>query len=234
MSARFLKKSQSATARKHMAEELTGDNVPVPEKEEDEPQDPDRAYEQKDLVSDPRTGEPIPAEEVLDDAHLAIRSRELVEQDENPRPDPSPIPEKDIPKHAFELLMSLQEAVRLWDVNKETALENGEILREYKGTVEPMEGEMQGRETAFAVQLIYTDSESHVPSYGNLEVIKPETGWQREYYFQASTAHREGKGPHIYFDDYPYHQEDLRRPVKDDFFAVERGKELIAEIPRTK
>ena len=191
------------------------------------PHDPDRPYGQKNLVPHPEGGT-VPAGELLDLGHHERRTAEIIDQDSDPRSETSPLPEKEIPTHALELVMSLREAVAAWDEPEEIDLEDGKILKNYSTTVESAEGI-----TFFTVQLIHPDAMSETPNYGNLTVVKPTPLGQREYYFQAKPTPRKIDKPLIYYNDYPYHEESLGRPESNTVGALEGAKGLIAELPRT-
>ncbi len=191
---------------------------------------PDRPYPEENLIRHPLGGE-VPAAELLDDVHASVRAAKIIDQDRTQQPEPIPLPEKEIPSHAFELVMGLQEAVSLWKVDKETVIKDDKILRDYKTTKETPEGD----KTFFHGQLIYPDSTSKAPSFGNLSIVQsPLDAWPREYYFQTNPAsEKQGGKPLIYYDDYPYHEEELGRPETNTVAALQKAKDLITKLPKT-
>jgi hypothetical protein len=191
---------------------------------------PDKPYERKDLVRDPITGEQVPAMQLLDEVHHRVRVRELMRQATDPRPEAVPIPEREVPQRAFDLLMSLQDAATTgeWKVRGET-LEDDTVLRTYSARQESLE--RPGRSVFFTAQLLFPDSESAVPLHGNLSVTEPSMGWSREFYFQAEPTPRErGDRPLIYYDDHPFHEEELGRPERNTQFALEQAQRMISQL----
>lgn len=195
------------------------------------PDTADGPYAQEGMVHDPRTGELIPANELLDDLHQIIRAREIIEQDANPRPEPVPLPPKEIPGRAFELVSTLEDTVTGWEESSSVPTEEGKIVKTYNMTVP---GE-DGRKTFFTAQLTYDNDQSTVPEYGNLSVTEPTTGWMRESYFQASPKARgRDSPPHIYYTEHPYHEESLGRPESSTVFGLQQAWRLISRIPKNK
>lgn len=190
---------------------------------------PDRPYE-GDLVTHPVSGEPMPAWEILDQLHMFVRARELIEQADNPRPEPVPIPEQDVPDRAFDTLMDLQEKVGGWPLTSEQVTEENKILRTYD--MEQVSSEFPGKIASFTAQLSYENESATVPEFGNLSIHEPTVGWPREYYFQANTVPTyEGDEPKIYYDDYPWHQETLGRPERNTEFGLQQAQRMIARAP---
>lgn len=191
---------------------------------------PDRPYE-GDLVTHPVTGEPTPIREVLDQAHMLIRARELIEQADNPRPEPVPIPERDVPVRAFDTLMALQDKVTSWELIREQPTEGDRIVRTYN--TEQASTEVPGKVTSFTAQLSYGDASATVPEFGNLSIIESAGGWPRELYFQANTVPTyAGDQPKIYYDDYPWHEETLGRPERNTEFGLQQAQRMIARAPQ--
>lgn len=209
-----------------------GDLVQPPTEGRPDAQSPDGAYAQVDLVRHPVTGEMIPVRELLDDAHAAVRARELIRQDQEPRPETSPLRAEEVPGLAFELLMNLQDSVRAWQPSREEPSDRG-IVRTYSHS------EFQGSEDVvpgkvfYTIQLSYKDAESDTPTYGNLSITRrTDSNWMREYYFQASPLPaQDGRPPSIYYDDYPYHEEELGRPEQNTVAAYQAAKDLIDQVP---
>lgn len=193
-------------------------------------QTPGRPYERKDMVLDPRTGETVPEMQLLDDAHLAARSKELTDQANDPRPEPMPIPPEDVPQAAFDLLMSLQDVVvgDDWQVT-EKVIEGGQTLRTFHTTT-PSD-DYPDKKVFFTAQLTYGNHDSATPEYGNLAITDPMGFGPREFYFQASPAPREpGDTPLIYFDDYPFMSQAKGQPERNTRFAQDQALRMIAKV----
>lgn len=193
---------------------------------------PDGAYAQVHLIRHPMTGVMIPARELLDDIHATVRAHELIRQDQEPRLETSPLRAEAVPGLAFELLMNLHDSVQSWQPSREEPCDRG-IVRTYNHI------EFQGSEDVvpgkvfFTIQLSYKDAVSDTPVYGNVSITRQtEAHWMREYYFQANPMpSQDGRPPCIYYDDYPYHEEDLGRPERNTVAAYQAAQNLIDQVP---
>jgi hypothetical protein len=195
------------------------------------PNTADGPYAQEVMVHDPRTGALIPAKELLDDLHQIVRSRKIVEQDANPRPEPVPLPAKEVPGRAFELVSTLEDTITGWEETSSGTTNEGHIVKTYSKT----ELGEDGRNTFFTAQLTYDNDQSTVPQYGNLSITEPTRGWRQESYFQASPQARgRDSPPHIYYTEHPYHEESLGQPESNTVFGLQQAWRLISRIPKNK
>ncbi len=190
--------------------------------------DPDGAYPQENLIRHPESGDMIPMAELLDDVHAAVRAKEIVRQYENPQAESAAIPEVEAAMEAGILLSSLESTVRAWELPEEKVLEDGRVLKSYTLVLDNL---VDKGYRSVAVQLTYEGKAATQLVYGNASVILTPDGqdWPREYYFQASTE----QAPHIYYADYPWHEEELAQPQKDTAGAVTSAEQVILLLPRS-
>ena len=180
--------------------------------------DPDAGYVQADMVTHPISGNLVPAAELLDNVHAATRQQEIIEQDRSPRAETSQLSEEQLPHLAFELLMRLHESVTSHQPTAEVEGSEGQTVRTYYPT--PLT----------TVQLCYSDATSDMPTFGNLAHMIIDDRQTREYYCQVRRSDTPQDGSSIYYDDYPYHNEDLGQPIRDTVGAYAGAQGLINQL----
>ncbi len=182
-------------------------------------QNPDGPYPDDDKIIDPNTGTEYSSGDYLDMAHLAIRAQEIIRQDAHPIAESAPIPPEQLKSRASAVLEQLQSQLSVWSPDKVTPLSDGRELREYSFSDQPGQ--------RITSQLIYETPASPTPVQGNTQLNVIDGNWAREYYFEAVAT----DDPRISYDDYPYHEEGLGRPQRNNEAAVTGAQALIGKLP---
>jgi len=155
--------------------------------------------------------------------------------DETPRPEASPLSAEEVPQHASDLLRQLQGSATTWRLTNEEPSAGGTVRTyEYSQPADP--ADTTAGTTFFTAQLCYedTDDTGGGPTYGSLVITKPTPGGGMAEYFchTRPTDGNNGEQPHIEYDAFPFHREDLSRPVENTVGAYQGARGLIGQLPR--
>jgi hypothetical protein len=191
---------------------------------------PDRPHPNQNMVPDPRTGELVPAMELLDEMHLVIRMAEIARQAGDPQPEPIPLEPDALKGYATDILGRLETIAQRWgqDGDDIPLPEDQATLRNYRLSME----DVAGRLTSVTVQLVYPDPDSVTATRGNFTLYAPSVDmpWPREYFTQLDTAPTKGRC-YVYSSDYPYHEEELARAQRDNDLAVAAAYSGLHRLP---
>lgn len=184
-----------------------------------------------ELVPHPVTGDMVTPTEWLDDVHGMVRNAERDRQAKQEKPPSVVLSEEERAQKATELLDALTDKLAGWKVAKESLLEDGGVVRDYRMNLEDVLG--GGGITGLSAQLIFINPEAEKPSSGNATVYRTVAGqiWPREFFMHVTTEKSESKEPGLYTMDYPYHEEDMVTPERNTNLSVFAAEDIINQFP---